>query len=76
MKTPSITVGVKGGKYTVLYCGEDGGKAKDTYQANTGNTELDGVFLIIRPEYTRRIKPAKSGTQEPVEAKPKKKVAQ
>lgn len=59
MKAPSLVIGFKGEVPSVIYCGADAGKAKDIYQANSTNTDLGGVMLFVRPEYTRRNRPAK-----------------
>ena len=59
MKAPSLVIGFKGEVPSVIYCGADADKAKGIYQANSTNTDLDGVMLFVRPEYTRRNRPAK-----------------
>lgn len=59
MKAPSLVIGFKGETPSVIYCGEDAGKAKTAYEASNSNADLDGVMLFIRPEYTRRNRPAK-----------------
>ena len=65
MKTPSITVAVTtAGKHVVLYCGDDAGKAKECYSASATNPDFDGLFLIVRPDYTRRSHPRDSHMRE------------
>jgi len=59
MKAPSLVIGFKGEVPSVIYCGEDAGKAKSVYEASNGNADLDGVMLFIRPPYARRNRPAK-----------------
>lgn len=70
MKTPSLAIAVTtSGKHVVLYCGDDAGKAKDQYAANTTNPDFAGLFLIVRPDYTRRAHPKDSKAREIAAAK-------
>lgn len=72
MKTPSLAIAVTtAGKHVVLYCGDDAGKAKEQYSANTTNPDYAGMFLLLRPEFTRRARPAESKAREVAAAKAK-----
>lgn len=76
MKTPSLAIAVTtSGKHVVLYCGDDAGKAKEQYSANTINQDFAGLFLIVRPDYTRRARPAESKAREVAAAKAKEESA-
>jgi len=70
---PSFVVAYSAGKPEALFVGMDAGKAKEVYSANVENQKFDALQLFVRPEYTRRTRPAKHVTKP--EAKPYDKAA-
>jgi hypothetical protein len=61
---PSFVVAYSAGKPEALFVGMDAGKAKEVYSANVENPKYDSIQLFVRPEFTRRTRPAKHVARE------------